>query len=51
MKKSLEDFIKENRAAFDSEEPSPKVWKTIEKEVAEPEKKSGSKITIFNRDD
>ena len=49
MKKSLEDFIKENRSEFDSEEPSPKVWKIIEKEVAEPEKKSGSKITLFSR--
>lgn len=49
MKKSLEDFIKENRAEFDSEEPSPKVWKTIEKEVADPEKKSGAKITVFSR--
>jgi hypothetical protein len=49
MKKSLEDFIKENRSEFDSEEPSPKVWKTIEKQVAEPEKKSGSKITLFSR--
>jgi hypothetical protein len=49
MKKSLEDFIKENRSEFDSEEPSPKVWKTIEKQVAEPEKKSGSKITLFSK--
>ncbi|HTE25775.1 hypothetical protein [Flavitalea sp.] len=49
MKKSLEDFIKENRTEFDSEEPSPKVWNAIEKEVAEPEKKSGAKITVFSR--
>jgi hypothetical protein len=49
MKKSLDDFIRENRAAFDSEEPSPRVWKTVEKELTAPEKKSGAKITSFSR--
>jgi hypothetical protein len=49
MKKSLEDFIRENRAEFDSEEPSPGVWKTVEKDLREPEKKSGSKIVLFSR--
>ncbi|RYY30759.1 MAG: hypothetical protein EOO04_03890 [Chitinophagaceae bacterium] len=49
MKQNLEDFIRENRAAFDTEEPPVKVWKNLEEELADPEKKSGSKIIIFRR--
>lgn len=30
MKDQLEDFIHQNRKAFDDKEPSPKVWKAIE---------------------
>lgn len=30
MKDQLEDFIHQNRSAFDDKEPSPKVWKGIE---------------------
>lgn len=30
MKKKLEDFIKNNRAAFDDKEPPDKVWRTID---------------------
>ena len=29
MKDHLEDFIRENRKAFDDQEPSEKVWKNI----------------------
>lgn len=30
MKDELEDFVRQNRQAFDDKEPSPKVWKGIE---------------------
>lgn len=30
MKDKLEDFVRENRSAFDDREPSPKVWNRIE---------------------
>ncbi|MHA4847557.1 hypothetical protein ACX0G7_25555 [Flavitalea antarctica] len=49
MKRSLEDFIRENREALDSEEPSPGLWKKVEKELTAPEKKSGGKITSFSK--
>jgi hypothetical protein len=34
MKDRLEDFIRENRAAFDDKEPSEKVWKNINASIA-----------------
>ena len=33
MKNHLEDFIRQNRAAFDDKEPSEKVWKNISKNL------------------
>lgn len=30
MKKKLEDFVRENRSAFDDKEPGEKVWKNVE---------------------
>lgn len=30
MKDRLEEFVKQNRAAFDDQEPSPRIWSTIE---------------------
>lgn len=33
MKDQLEDFVHQNRNAFDDKEPSPKVWKAIEKSL------------------
>jgi hypothetical protein len=33
MKDQLEDFIKDNRPAFDNKEPSSQVWKRIEKAI------------------
>lgn len=34
MKDQLEDFVRQNREAFDDKEPSDKVWKNIEASVA-----------------
>lgn len=39
MRDQLEDFIRQNRNAFDDKEPSEKVWKNIESSLPE---KSGS---------
>ena len=33
MRSKLEDFVRENRAAFDDKEPSEKVWKSIEASI------------------
>ena len=35
MSNRLEDFIKDNREAFDSEEPRPQLWKDLQATVAE----------------
>ena len=35
MKESLEDFIRQNRNAFDDKEPPEKVWKNIENATSE----------------
>lgn len=49
MNRNLDDFIRENRAEFDNEEPSPRIWKNLEKEFGEPEKKTGTKIISFRK--
>jgi hypothetical protein len=49
MKKNLEDFIRENRAQFDSEEPAPRVWKNLEKDLKEPQKKTIGRAIEFRR--
>lgn len=33
MSKKLEDFVRQNRTAFDDREPSDKVWNSIESEI------------------
>ena len=38
MSKHLEDFIKDNREAFDNEEPRPQVWRDLQAKVAESQK-------------
>jgi hypothetical protein len=43
MKGNLEDFIRDNRKEFDSEEPSPKLWTKIQEDLVPPQKK-----TVFN---
>ena len=35
MSNRLEDFIKDNRDAFDSEDPKPQVWRDLQAKVAE----------------
>jgi len=35
MSNRLEDFIKDNRDAFDSEEPKPQLWRNLQSNVAE----------------
>jgi len=35
MSNRLEDFIKDNREAFDSEEPKPQLWRELQSKVAE----------------
>jgi hypothetical protein len=49
VKRNLEDFIRNNRDEFDSEEPSPKVWKDIQKALVPQEKKSAGKTVTFRR--
>lgn len=49
MKKSLEEFIRENKSQFDTEQPAPKVWKNLEKELKKPEKKTTVKTIPFRR--
>jgi hypothetical protein len=38
MSNRLEDFIKDNREAFDSEEPKPQLWRDLQSQVAENKK-------------
>jgi hypothetical protein len=49
MSKRLEDFINENREQFDSEEPSPQIWKNIEKGFIPNQKKTPAKKIQFQR--
>ncbi|MDE3252044.1 MAG: hypothetical protein KGO92_04510 [Bacteroidota bacterium] len=46
MKNKLEDFVKRNRDAFDSENPSPHIWEAIEQT---PEKKEKKILYYFSR--
>jgi hypothetical protein len=39
MSSPLEKFMRDNREAFDSEEPRPQVWASLEKQLAPPDKK------------
>jgi hypothetical protein len=39
MRSPLEQFIRDNREAFDDEEPGRQVWTSLEKQLAAPEKK------------
>jgi hypothetical protein len=36
---NLEQFIRKNRAAFDTEEPAPDLWKGIEENLAKPQRR------------
>jgi hypothetical protein len=38
MSNRLEDFIKDNREAFDSEDPKPQLWRDLQAQVAENQK-------------
>ncbi len=46
MKNKLEDFIKDNRPAFDTKEPSDRVWNGIEKSIA-PTTSIWNSVTIW----
>lgn len=46
MKNQLEDFIKDNRPAFDNKEPSGRVWEGIEKSIT-PATSIWNSVTIW----
>ena len=43
MSDQLEDFVRQNRSAFDDKEPSEKVWKNVEASI-----KMKSKVSLWN---
>jgi len=47
MKDRLDDFIRDNRSAFDDKEPSEKVWKGIEANVSFKNKNGRSSINLW----
>jgi len=47
MSTRLEQFIKDNRDEFDSDEPSPKLWDNIQDKIM-PEKKIGAAVVKMN---
>jgi len=46
MKNRLEEFVNRNREGFDTEEPQPEVWKTIEKKALQNKAKLFNLITL-----
>ena len=46
MKDQLEDFIRDNRPAFDNKEPSGRVWKGIEKAIL-PSQSIWNSVTVW----
>ena len=46
MSSPLEKFMRDNREQFDSEEPRPKVWAALEKELVSTEKKKGKVLAM-----
>jgi hypothetical protein len=47
MKRKLEDFIKDNRSAFDDKEPGEKVWKNIEATLPQKNRSLWSSVTLW----
>ena len=45
MSNQLEKFVRDNRDQFDSDEPSPQVWKELEKQLS-PKKNNGKVIAM-----
>jgi hypothetical protein len=45
MSNRLENFIRDNREQFDTDEPSPQVWKKIEQQVS-PDAKKGNVVVM-----
>jgi hypothetical protein len=45
MSNQLEDFVRDNRDHFDSEEPSPQVWKKLDRQLS-PKKNNGKVIAM-----
>lgn len=46
MSNQLEQFVRDNRDQFDSDEPSPQVWKKLEKQLS-PQKKEKKQGKVF----
>ena len=44
MSKRLEQFIRDNREQFDTDEPAPQVWKKLEQALSPTEKKQQGKV-------